>query len=390
MHDCGRDEPPVSPYVAEESSNGYRSVPLITDCELSTRLSTDVEEVEHNFDPRASGDTSRGCATYRQISTTSNPKRGWSKESQATPDMTSVVSRMIGIARNVLRALWLLSFIWAVLKAFSRRGFKNNKAVLHLSGPRLAHSELMETNWPSPYFSPHALVCPRADVAFFADKFRVFRLDQNHEVTTYPCDVNGTIADISADCDEKDCWPMVLLTTNPPSVLDCSTGKEYPLLQTEQPAQQFAVVNAYTLVAAHQGQIVQYSWNAPRKGWAPNWIISDIGREALQALDVTDDSERILIFRRGGIVQLQDLKTGRLCGVWEASSAMLGAGCSEASGKILKLLVRINDPELGPQVRLMRSTLDGPQNCVEVNPDSVAAVAGKQRGTQATHNRWFE
>merc|ERR1712087_1005976 len=112
--------------------------------------------------------------------------------------------------------------------------------------------------------------------------------------------------------------------------------------------------------------------------------ISDIvPHEAIQALDVSDDAGRMLIFRRGGIVQLQDLKSGKQCGVWDASCSMVGAGCSEKSGKTLKLLVRVNDPELRPQVRLMRSTLDGPQSCDQVNPDSVKPFPhGEHGGSQ--------
>merc|ERR1712113_819261 len=105
---------------------------------------------------------------------------------------------MMFVARSVMRSLWLVAVFWAYYKAICGRGFKNSRALVPISGYPLADHSFVDTKWPSPYFQPHALVCPRVDTVFLADQFRVYVLTTDNTVAPYPCDVNGTIADISA------------------------------------------------------------------------------------------------------------------------------------------------------------------------------------------------
>lgn len=323
------------------------------------------------------------------------------------------MNTMMRIASTVVQSLWFMSVMWALNKSSLGSGYKNSAAYMTLSGPPLAHVTLKKTKWPSPYFAPHAVACPKtvfnvivpchpakraekhlnlsidlgktkknkvcvkASQAFLADDFRVYSLGADNTAHELPCDVNGTIADISADCNEHECWPLVLLKEAPPRIVACSTGKEYPLLQTTRPSEQFAVVNNFRILAAHQGQIVEYHWCHRRHGWAPSWIIADVGEGALQALDVVGD--RMLAFRRQGrhmeegVVQVQNLNTSKQCGVWTMPPAIVGAGCGVHAGKTLKLLVRLDKEGRGPAVRLMEAELkeleESAQTCDEEPED---------------------
>ena len=76
---------------------------------------------------------------------------------------------------------------------------------------------------------------------FITDRYHVYELRENNtEVKRYPCSVNGTIADVAATCGRHSCWPVVLVKGVPPLVLDCSTGRSSPLLQTETRAGRIA------------------------------------------------------------------------------------------------------------------------------------------------------
>lgn len=355
------------------------------------RLNSDVDQ---HFRKQESGDSAASETVKR--------------ERETSKHMSRLLLRMTTVVKFVLRALWLISVCWAMNKSIRGRGFRNSVAVLPLTGPPLAHIELVPATWPSVYFAPHALVCPQSENIFLADEYHVYKLRGDNVVESFNCDVNGTIADISSDCNDDSCWPLVLLTEMPPRVVDCSTGKEYPLLQTFRRVEQFAVVNAYTLLAAHDGKIVEYHWSSPKHGWAPSWVVADMGgADALQALDVT--GSRMLVFRRQipggrgirndrGVVQVQNLKTGKQCGVWEMPPAILGAGCAVHAGEILKLLVRLDD-----KVRLMQAELyeleESAQTCDEVAEDEYSpgkeAFSATRSGLRGSHgnrdnNRWLD
>merc|ERR1712124_57343 len=112
--------------------------------------------------------------------------------------------------------------------------FKNSMAMVSAwnAGPKVADLTPVPMTFPSPYFQPNALVCPRGMI-FLADQYRVFQLrDRDKGVVPFPCDVNGTIADLGASCDNDICWPMVLLHGDPPTVLNCATGEQTTMLQT--------------------------------------------------------------------------------------------------------------------------------------------------------------
>lgn len=256
----------------------------------------------------------------------------------------------------VVRTLWAISVVWAFWKALTcgPNGFKNNNAV-HLPfhrGPPVAFTEKLSWEWPSPFFRPHALVCPR-HMVFMADEFRVFELSKG-KVLPHDCEVNGTIADLAADCDHTGCWPVVLLRGSPPMLYDCKTRRKEVLLQTGDSADRFATGRRgqdELLYVAHrgadnQGRVVQYFWSNGRMGWAPEWGVVNIGPSGLDAMDVVHS--RLLLFRTedartpgsGSSVEILSLNSGRTCGLYELPPGIVGAGCSKGDGNTVLILVR--------------------------------------------------
>ena len=246
--------------------------------------------------------------------------------------------------------------------------FKNRKAAVSLwqnLPPSLEVEELPMAS-PSPFWKPHALVCPRSHV-FIADRYHVYELCENNTVVRrYPCAVNGTIADVAAVCDSKACWPVVLLQAIPPQVLDCSTGRQSPLLQTNSLAGRIAT-NAdgsdrfkngqlRTLFATMDKMIVQYGWSVQLGAWEPLWDIEDT--VGVLAMDLVN--EKLLVFHRGGFVQVQNIETGQLCSTWalDSSNAVIGGGCGNQDYSSILVLVK-----KGHGTALLRAKLPSLDEC---------------------------
>eukprot|EP00438_Fugacium_kawagutii_P017351 Skav201531 [mRNA] locus=scaffold1616:41082:43331:+ [translate_table: standard] len=266
----------------------------------------------------------------------------------------------------VVNFLWSCAFLWALYGAWFGMDFRNSKAAVSLwthSPPQLELSQEFMAS-PSAFWKPHALVCPRNQV-FVADRYHVYELEaDNTRVKRYPCVINGTIADIAATCNEKSCWPVVLLQGTPPLVLDCSTGRQDPLLQTTSDAGRIATDagsmpngKLQTLLATVGDKvIVQYGWSVERGAWEPLWDIeSTVG---VLSMDLVLD--RLLVFHRGGYLQSQDIKSGRLCSTWafDESASVIGGGCGNQEHSSILILVK-----KGQGTVLMRANLPALDDC---------------------------
>ncbi|CAK9044532.1 unnamed protein product [Durusdinium trenchii] len=198
---------------------------------------------------------------------------------------------MLRWGTKVVACFWASALLWAVHGAWFGMDFKNRKAAVPTWGdtPPLLEVSEMTMATPSPFWRPHALVCPRNQV-FITDRYHVYELRENNtEVKRYPCSVNGTIADVAATCGRHSCWPVVLVKGVPPLVLDCSTGRSSPLLQTETRAGRIAtsaqgtngvLETGDTLYATMDDKmIVQYGWSVQRGAWEPLWDIEETQRE---------------------------------------------------------------------------------------------------------------
>lgn len=335
------------------------------DADLEAQIGTDADEPQQQL-PTPSGFTRLispgGLSEMDDASTiTGDMSRKMLGKREAAHK--EVGPSMMLFARYTTLALWGMSVIWSIWKAARAEGYKNEQSLYRepITGPPLADITPLDTRWPSPYFRPHSLVCPSQDSVFMADQYRVFER-KGDQVKLVDCDADGIIADVSADCDEKSCWPIVLLRQNPPKVLDCRTGKTWELLQAKEEAQQFAVVDNMTLLAAHQGEIVEYSWSQRKTGWSPSWVVADMGQRNLKALDVTNN--KMLAFRKRdemGIVEMQDLQSGLHCGTWLMPPAVVGAGC--AHDNTVLLLVEMTEELHGATVRLVQAEMNGQKIC---------------------------
>lgn len=280
-------------------------------------------------------------------------------------DTAALASQLMRGGRLVVTSLWCFSVLWAIRKSVYGIGFRNSMAVLKMplpAGPPVAGVMTLGTNWPSPYFKPRSVVCPKGRV-FIGDEFRVFELQRGSQVVPYPCDVDGRIADVAADCNETDCWPVILVENRNLAVLDCSTGSRRALLQARAPAERFAQADHMHSYAAHNGQVVEYLWSSRRNGWAPQWTVAEVGKGTVQAMDVVAD--RLLIFSKG-IVEVRNLESGKVCGTWNLPQLVFGAGCAfDGARAVLLLGLRPGAEEAGNNkgVELMCAELRGPQDC---------------------------
>mmetsp|Transcript_66455 Transcript_66455/g.105069 ORF Transcript_66455/g.105069 Transcript_66455/m.105069 type:complete len:715 (-) Transcript_66455:145-2289(-) len=244
----------------------------------------------------------------------------------------------------VLTILWGSAFVWALYGAIWGMNFKNEMAMIPqwTVGPKVADFSTVPIRLPSPYFEPHSIVCPR-DLVFLADKYRVFELhDGDKGVQPYRCDVNGTIADLASTCDEHSCWPVVLLHGDPPTVVDCSTGKQRTLLQTPVGVDRFATTGDGILYASNHGLVVQYQLQKHRSGWAPFWDITNV-QSGLRAIDVVE--HRLLLFTNIATVEAINLETGESCGTWAMPGTLMGAGCGMQGSDSILVLARQSESE---------------------------------------------
>lgn len=282
---------------------------------------------------------------------------------------------------SVVGALWMSAFGWALYGSIWGMDFKNDMAMMpqFARAPEVADLTQVPVAFPSPYFKPHALVCPRGQI-FLADSYRVFQLSDSSAVEPYPCDVNETIADLAAACDENACWPLVLLATDPPTVLDCNTGHKRMLLQTHHVINRFTAPvdeSTGTLYAVRHGEVVQYQWQRHRSGWAPVWDIAKVDGE-LRAIDVVGN--RLLLFSAAGeelVVEARNLQTGASCGMWTMPPELMGAGCGVHGKESILTLVRNKEPREGA-VSIMEARLPGAAaSCGLSDDDGKATVAQK-------------
>mmetsp|Transcript_30429 Transcript_30429/g.87241 ORF Transcript_30429/g.87241 Transcript_30429/m.87241 type:complete len:838 (+) Transcript_30429:160-2673(+) len=272
----------------------------------------------------------------------------------------------------ILMLLWISALIWALHNAYTR-DFRDRQSwpewmsILVPDPVKTLEVEHFAFRRPSPYFSPHAVTCPIDGKFFMADSFRVFMLhegggDEPSKPRPFPCDVNGTIADIAAVCDsENACWPVVLLETKPPKVFDCKKNETWPLLQVSMSATRVATMGASgsdqgldVLFASGDQQVIQYRRSEHRHGFAPEWVVLDHSEDIL-ALDVVDD--RLVVFL-GHSVEYQELATGKLCGHWKIPSGqkVIGGGC--ARGNTIHILATE-----GHTIHILKSQLPEVEEC---------------------------
>lgn len=284
---------------------------------------------------------------------------------------------MLWLGTLVISAFWTFALVWALHGAFYGMDFRNSKAAVSMwqDGPPLLEVSATDMASPSPFWSPHALVCPRNQV-FIADRYRVYELKDNKStVVVYPCSVNGTIADISATCDTTHCWPIILVHGTPSLVVDCKSGIHSPLLQSSGEAQRIATSrNASassgalrTLVATIRDKVIsQYGWSMEKDGWQPLWDIQE--SVGVLALDLVDN--RLLIFYRGGFLQAKDIRTGGNCGRWAlpSSDRIMGGGCGNKETDSMLLLAKSNE---GAASQLLRAELPAMKDCSHPVPSHV-------------------
>jgi hypothetical protein len=283
------------------------------------------------------------------------------------------------VQTSTRRSLLLASIVWfCVLLA-------DVVEVAYLGASELTVQEV-HLNWPthSTTVWPHALVSIGQE-AFVANRFQVFHISldgdgNSGDVAPFPCPgLSGTIADVTATCDDEGLCHPIVLTKGGSKAVNCATGEELPLQQQDDgesdsgAPKHFAVRTSLAklralsepMFAVQGDAVVQYEWNGSSTGaenggeWNPLWKTLEVDGNSTRSLDC--DSSRVYLVRqmnedgwsalRGdGFVRAFDLASLEELGSWvmPRRHGWPLAAASAAGPGILHLL-----PE-GPTPNLLR------------------------------------
>lgn len=223
------------------------------------------------------------------------------------------------VQTSTRRSLLLASIVWfCVLLA-------DVVEVAYLGASELTVQEV-HLNWPthSTTVWPHALVSIGQE-AFVANRFQVFRISLDGDgnsgnVAPFPCPgLSGTIADVTATCDDEGLCHPIVLTKGGSKAVDCATGEAIPLQQQDDGESEFGAPKHFAVrtslaklralsepMFTVQGDaVVTYKWQrrnstaeegaADENGgeWNPLWKTLEVDGNSTRSLDC--DGSRIYI-----------------------------------------------------------------------------------------------
>jgi len=277
----------------------------------------------------------------------------------------------------VLGLLWFFAFIWALYSVHTGNMKYNNKhSIFEWSHPNLIQlKQPLHIGSPGPYFQPHAITCPKPSVIFLADRFRVWRISTEGSRLPVPvdtqCNITGTIADVAARCENGECWPVVLLNEAPPRIFDCSKNETWELWQNPGTAKYLATNSSQnvnqleSLFVSEDKEVIKYSWDTSRKGYAPHWIVSQSSGPKVLGLDVVNN--HLLSFQDNGEVVVTYLESGRVCGTWKVPETdhMIGGGCADHQNTFHILVNGRSDRKAsGHRLLIQRAEIPKVEHCV--------------------------
>jgi hypothetical protein len=264
------------------------------------------------------------------------------------PDEEKEATRVRNSVRRTLRvSLFLSCGVWFItfLSTFS---FYINPSTEMYGVRSVPITWMFKAVWP------HALAIA-GDEAFIADKYKVYVVSladgTPHVPRELSCNFTGIIADVAAACDTQHgvqvCHPLVLLESDSPRVVDCTTGEETVILQQNVDVQlKHFALHGGSMMALRGKAVVEYK--SQPDGWRPLWEKAQVRSKLAQGLDY--DSHRLYIFERSdsaSTVDIADIQYGLPVGRWTlpAQFSPIVAGAAMGDGSLL-MLPRRPAPEL--------------------------------------------
>lgn len=233
-------------------------------------------------------------------------------------------------------------------------------SLLHRQALRIAGEVQMDLS--SALFQPQHIACGGGHV-FLADGYHIHELLSNpsgsKRSSPLPCRPNGTISDISVECDAHSCWPLALVhhVSGAAGTFNCRTGEESAFSQQELYDRAHLLpgnLGEKHLFAALNRDVVQYRRVAGQHGeWEAEWPLEAIGSETIQALS-SSASGNLLLFHSTHL-QVRDSATMRDMGTWSlpVSITPVVGGCGVDTDSTALLLPRAKPLGEGHKPRLV-------------------------------------
>mmetsp|Transcript_17177 Transcript_17177/g.53064 ORF Transcript_17177/g.53064 Transcript_17177/m.53064 type:complete len:649 (-) Transcript_17177:57-2003(-) len=314
------------------------------------------EHLLQDLDQRESGCSSSRCSSDEEApcaATATGAVIPAKHEEEAATAVRIGARRLVRASLLLAMVLWFCVFVATVLEQYPELALR----VAGQDPPDLQILELTSIAWPSASAKPRALACV-GDSLFAANEFQVFRISVHEGLArTEPCKTPGLIADVTATCDGRSCWPSVLVTgdgSDPSVVVDCRTGDAMPLLQSVTPAKMVALSpgaattfpNGTLLALQEDGNLAQFRWAPGQQGWAPLWENGYVG--AVSGMDFAGADSITLFWEQettetgwqvSDVVELRSLQGNRQLGRWRLPAALpqLQAGCALDEDTVLIL-----------------------------------------------------
>jgi len=268
----------------------------------------------------------------------------------------AVNTEIRGVVRWTVLASCVLFFsmsLWSV----ARYWFPQHQQTLRIAGE-------LQMDFSSALFQPQHIACGGGHV-FLADRYHIHELLSEplggRRSSPLPCRPNGTISDISVECDALGCWPMVLMHDDSGVVgtFNCRTGENFAFLQQGHYERTHLLpgsIRDKRLLAALNRDAVQY-----RRGdgtWEAEWPLEAIGSETIQALSSSAKGNLLLFYSTS--LQVRNSATMRDMGMWSLPVGMtpVVGGCGVDSDSTALLLPRAEPLGEGHKRRLVIVHLD--------------------------------
>lgn len=280
------------------------------------------------------------------------------EEKQAQMVMTSVV-RVVRWTVAMASVIWFVIFFVCALDTAYAIG------PTALPGVEVT---LQTVSWPTTAFRPNGLSCSPGGGVYVSNRYQVFSIsaDGSGSVTRALCSRKGIINDIKQVCDSNGyCQLLALvgqgLDADAPAsrLIDCESGATASLLQEPSEASVFAIRSSGsfvqnpstgTVLAIHNGAVVEYGWQQRKNGWVPIWSQAQVTSPGMQGSTPSPENEiydidmynnNLFLFGRqaplaggvedGGIstIEVRSLQTGSVLGKWRLPIPYpsLVAGC---------------------------------------------------------------
>lgn len=269
------------------------------------------------------------------------------KVSRSRDAIRAIVKHLVTF--TIVLWLFLIAHYTAELIAYSSDLAETNKPL-----PAAVVKDDVYVDWSDEHLKLHSVACMQGKIFMANDQ----RIGQLHAGRFHPLSCNLTakaiIQDITVVCDNLDRCDLVVLQVvdNSTRVSNCRTGDSTRILQEAEPARHITLheVNprgdwlSQKLIAAQDGNLIQYSWSSDRGAWQADWVLGPTGESNGDRLVALSAFQSSLLLVYNGIdpsmaISRRDLNTRKRPEAWRLSRPYSPSvsGCALNAHELLAL-----------------------------------------------------